>query len=291
MDRIKIFSKGWNFSQDGPGNRLLYHFQGCNLFCPWCSNPEGIAVQGVMLFNPDKAPDAVCPHGAIRDKMLDRSVCSTCIDQLCLNKNRNEGIRWSAKEYSIDALTDEIENAKSLFHSGGGVTVTGGEPTLQFAPLKQLLSKIKDIQVNTAIETNGTCDRLPELFEFVDTLIIDFKHYDTAVHKKRLGTGNEKVIGNLEKASDYNGFKVWIRIPLIPDFNDTPDDIRQFIGRLTGYNRDHVSVELLTYHEYGKVKWEQAGMPYTVQSKKIAIETVKKYREWFAASHFKIINT
>jgi len=290
MERIKIFGKGWNFSQDGPGNRLLYHFQGCNLFCPWCSNPEGIALHGTMMVNPDKLLDTVCPNGAVQNKTLDRNICGICVERQCLHKNRNEGLTWSAKEYGIETLIDEIENAKGLFHSGGGVTITGGEPTLQFAPLKRLLSKIKAIQVNTAIETNGTSDRLPELFEFVDTMIIDFKHYNSAIHEKRLGLGNEKVIENLRKASEY-GMDVWIRIPLIPGFNDAPDDVRQFIRQITEFKCNHVFVELLSYHEYGKIKWEQAGMNYTMQNSKIEREKVIKYKEWFVTHHIEVINT
>ncbi len=290
MSRVKIFSKGWNFSQDGPGNRLLYHFQGCNLFCPWCSNPEGIAIQGTMLCNPAKTLDSVCPNGAVQNKILDRNICHTCVDRQCLGRNRNEGVKWSAKEYSLDEIIDEIRNAKGLFHSGGGVTFTGGEPTLQFGLLKQLLSKIKDIQVNTAIETNGTNDRLPELFELVDTLMIDLKHHDSDTHQKWLGMGNEKVIENLGKASE-SGINLWIRIPLIPGFNDTSDDIGKFIDRIGKINRNNVSVELLPYHEYGKIKWEQAGMKYTMQNKSVEIGKIKKYKEMFIAQYIKMINT
>ena len=290
MDSIKIFGKGWNFSQDGPGNRLLYHFQGCNMFCPWCSNPEGIAVQETIMVNLGKVVDSVCPHGAVQNKILDRNICRICVDRQCFSKNRNEGITLSAKEYSIEALIEEIEGAKRLFHSGGGVTITGGEPTLQFDPLKLLLSKIKDIQVNTAIETNGTNDRLPELFGLVDTMIIDFKHHDSAIQKKWLGLGNEKIIENLVKTSE-SGIDLWIRIPLIPGFNDAPDDIHQFIGKIAFMKREHLSVELLPYHEYGKIKWEQAGMKYTMKNRKIEIDQVKKYNDLFVAHQIKIINT
>jgi pyruvate formate lyase activating enzyme len=290
MDNIKIFGKGWNFSQDGPGNRLLFHFQGCNLFCPWCSNPEGIAEQGTMLVNSEKLLDAVCRNGAVYNKTLNRKICAACTDRPCLHKHRNEGISWSAKEYSVEALAEEVETAKGLFHSGGGVTITGGEPTLQFGPLQHLLSRIKAMRVNTAIETNGTSSRLPELFERVDTLIIDFKHYDSEIHKKRLGLGNEKVIGNIRKAAE-SGTELWIRIPLIPDFNDSEEAMRQFINVITDFKPDNLSVELLPYHEYGKIKWKQAGMEYVMPNKQIAAETVKQYRELLDNHHINTINT
>jgi len=290
MNRIKIFSKGWNYSQDGPGNRLLYHFQGCNLFCPWCSNPEGIAIQGTMMVNAGKILDSFCPNGAVLNKILDRNQCQTCVDRQCLHKNRNEGIKWSAKEYSIDTLVDEIKNAKVLFHGGGGVTITGGEPTVQFVPLKLLLSKIKDMQVHTAIETNGTCNRLPELYEYVDTMIIDYKHYDSIIHKEWLGIDNEQIFRNIVQASE-TGNDLWIRIPLIPGFNDSPEDIDHFIRKISLLNLQHVSVELLPYHEYGKVKWEQAGMVYTMQNRKIELNKLKIYNEQFVAYNINVIKT
>ncbi|MDR0796525.1 MAG: glycyl-radical enzyme activating protein, partial [Tannerella sp.] len=244
MDCIKIFSKGWNYSQDGRGNRLLYHFQGCNLSCPWCSNPEGIAIEGTMLVYSDKLLDTVCPYGAVQNKTLDRNRCRICIGRQCLSKNRNKGIAWSAKEYDIDTLIEEIEKSKPLFSGKGGITLTGGEPTLQFKPLKTLLARCKAIQVPTAIETNGTCARLPELFEFVDTMIIDFKHYDSETHQNRLGLGNDTVIENLWKTAE-SGIELWIRIPVIPGFNDSPDDIRQFISIIALFKQDNLSVELL----------------------------------------------
>lgn len=290
MNRISIFGKGWNFSQDGPGNRLIYHFQGCNLSCPWCSNPEGIDRAGTLLVCPDKLKDAVCPHGAIQNKTLDRSHCQTCTGRTCLGKYRNEGIRFSAKEYTIEELADEIEGARTLFHSGGGVTCTGGEATLQFDPLKQLLIAAKRMGIHTAIETNGTNNRLPELFSLIDTLMIDFKHPDSSTHRRILGVGNETVIRNIEKASTSCS-EIWIRIPLIPSFNDAEEDIGKFIHTLKGINLERVSVELLPYHEYGKIKWEQVGMPYTPSGNTLSPNTLRQYEQLFRANNITIINT
>jgi pyruvate-formate lyase-activating enzyme len=201
MERIRIFNKGWNFSQDGPGNRLIYHLQGCNLYCPWCSNPEGIPLSGSMLVNSDKIQDTICPQGAIRNKQLDRTMCRDCCSRECMGKNRSEGVTYSVSIYTIDEILEEIQNAKGLFHSGGGVTITGGEPTLQFDSLKCLLQEIKKLKIHVVIETNGTSSRLPELFDLLDILIIDFKHPNSAIHKTILGMGNEQIIVNLKKAS------------------------------------------------------------------------------------------
>lgn len=290
MELINIFSKGWNFSQDGPGNRLLYHFQGCNMHCPWCSNPEGISVTGSMLVNTDKLLDSVCPYGAISHKVVNRTQCRTCIGRECVGKNRNEGIRFSAKAYSIEELSAEIDNASKLFHSGGGVTITGGEPTLQFDPLKQLLTKIKEKGIHTAIETNGTSERLPELLELLDILIIDMKHPDPVIHRQVVGVDNEKVIRNLETASGQ-GIDMWIRIPLIPGFNDGTETMIRFMDIIKKINREGITVELLPYHEYGKIKWEQIGKAYTMPDKKITTDELRTYKEIFISNNIQFIKT
>ena len=290
MDSIKIFAKGWNFSQDGPGNRLLYHFQGCNLLCPWCSNPEGISVAGTILVKSANLTDTACPHGAIRNNSLDRTVCDTCTGMDCVSKNRNTGISFSAIEYSIKDISVEIEGARKLFHSGGGVTITGGEPTLQFKPLKELLTELRKMNIHSVIETNGTNEKLPELFGLLDILIIDLKHPDTLIHKKILGTGNENVIRNIKAASEY-GVEMWIRIPLIPEFNDDEKTITGFVDFIKTINNEKVTVELLPYHEYGKVKWEQTGKTYTMPNKKISRTDIIRFENFFMEENIRVTNT
>lgn len=287
---IDIFSKGWNFSQDGPGNRLLYHFQGCNLTCPWCSNPEGMPLEGTLIFRKEKLIDSVCAKGAIKDRTPDRSVCNTCEDRPCLERHRNGGIEWSARRYTIDEILIEIDEARGLFHSGGGVTLTGGEPTLQFHSLKELLRRIKEKQIHTAIETNGTNPRLSELLPLIDTVIIDIKHPDTHVHRFVLGLGNETVIRNIKEIA-VAGKEMWVRIPLIPGFNDGEENIRGFISLFKEIPPGGYSLELLPYHEYGKVKWEQIGKPYEMPDKKITGEELKKYKQMFSDNRINIITT
>jgi len=242
------------------------------------------------MVNSDKIIDSVCPHGAIKNKTLNRDICAACTGYECLMKNRNEGIKWSAEEYTVDELIDEVETSRRLFHSGGGITITGGEPTLQFKPLKKLLQRLKEIGIHTAMETNGTSEKLDELFEWIDLLIMDIKHPDSVIHKNKLGPGNERTIRNLKKAS-LAGKNMWVRIPLIPDYNDSEQDILGFIEILKEINRENVSVEILPYHEYGKIKWQQIGLDYTMQPKKISTTRLTKYKEMFRTNDIKLINT
>ncbi|MEK6794471.1 MAG: radical SAM protein [Spirochaetota bacterium] len=255
---LSLFQKGWNFGEDGPGNRLIYHLEGCNLHCPWCSNPEGMEA-GTLIVNAAKLTPAVCPHGAITDT-LDRTLCARCTGKECVSRNRNEGIRLSASPCRIDALVQEVLSAKSLFHGGGGVTLSGGEPTMQFDGTRTFLKALHSQDIDTAMETNGTHARLPELFPFIDTLIIDMKHHDDAVASAVTGTSMRQVRANIAAATE-NDVSLIVRITLIPGFNSTMDDIRRFASLAPMFGAN-TRVEFLVYHEYGAVKWQQCGKTY-----------------------------
>ena len=201
---MKILQKGFNYSQDGPGNRLVYHTQGCNFRCKWCSNPESMAA--------------------------DYS---------------------KAKNYSCEEIIDEIMRSRMMFFDGGGVTFTGGEPTLQFSELKEILSSVKREGINTAIETNGSSEKLPELSELIDFLIMDIKQPDDDLHKKFIGASNKKTIENFKKLSQERA-QLHIRIPLINHVNTDP---KPFVDLFSQTDMKNTTVEVLRYHEFGKDKW------------------------------------
>ena len=290
MRALKIFQKGWNLGQDGPGNRLVYHLQGCNLVCPWCANPEGITAKGELIIRRDRLLSEVCPHGAIREQVLDRKVCKTCEAMECVTLNPNEGIRLSCVDYSVSELMEEVRASRHLFHGGGGVTLSGGEPTVQFKAVRAFLEELKAEGVNTTVETNGTYPGLPELFPLIDTLIIDLKHYDNAKAKKTVGQGNKTVLENISRATESHGC-VWLRITLIPGFNSSPADIEQFVSLVSKLPQKHLSVELLSYHEYGRVKWEQCGMKYNMNCTAITKQNVAEYELLFRQAGVNVIRT
>lgn len=210
---LRIFQKGFNYSQDGPGNRLVYHLQGCNLRCPWCANPEGLSVEG-------------------------------------------------GERYPVEALVQEVLRSRAMFFDGGGVTLTGGEVTLQFDALKELLTRLHAEGVSACIETNGCSPRLPELFGLLDTLIMDVKHYDPEIHRAVTGASCAQTFQNIRAALEA-GQKLALRIPVIGGFNASAEDAEGFAQRLTELGvPGRATVELLAYHEYGKSKYEQLGLPY-----------------------------
>lgn len=240
---IRVFQKGFNFSQDGPGNRLVYHLQGCNLRCPWCSNPEGLSSAG-------------------------------------------------GTEYSVDQLVDEVMRSRLMFFGGGGVTLTGGEVTQQFGAVKELLTRLRQEDVHTCIETNGVCRRLPELFPVLDLLIMDIKHYDPAFHQTVTGLPNQYTIDNITAALAA-GQPLLLRIPLIGGFNASQEDAHAFAALLSRLGvPGRANVELLAYHEYGKDKYKALGMEYTMDADaKVSREDVRAYSEILRMAGLTVIKT
>lgn len=210
---MRIFQKGFNYSQDGPGNRLVYHLQGCNLRCPWCANPEGLAICG-------------------------------------------------GTEHPVHALVEEVLRSKMMFFDGGGVTLTGGEATVQFNEVQDFLSRLHALGIHTCMETNGVSSRLEALFPVVDHLIMDIKHYDPAVHRAVTGLGNEQTVKNLRLALKKRT-QLALRIPLIGGFNATPEDAEGFCRLFDTLGIGaNATLELLPYHEYGRDKYKKLGLPY-----------------------------
>lgn len=264
---LKIFQKGFNYSQDGRGNRLVYHMQGCNMRCPWCANPEGMKMDGVILTDKEWLRDGLCPKGAVKDGRLDRTECEVCKERACLDpKYRNKGIRLSFEEKPIEEIYEEIISSSPMFYDGGGVTFTGGEATMQFDALKELLIRLKSAGIHTAVETNGSHVRLPELFPYVGQLIMDCKHWNGETHMKYTGVPIDTVLENIRRAALEHG-AVDIRIPLIGGVNDSVRDMEEFICLFETMGKAHVTFEILKYHEFGKNKWEECGWRYKMDER------------------------
>ena len=233
---MRIFQKGFNFGQDGPGNRLVYHLQGCNMHCIWCSNPEGMKSEG-------------------------------------------------GKEYTPSQILDECMRSRMMFFSGGGVTFTGGECTLQMNDLLETCRLLKENGIHTCIETNGTSPRLPELSPYIDYLIMDFKHHDSGVLKEFTRVGNEKIKNNYEWLCTHRE-QYHVRIPLINHFNaDSPEAFAEYFSSVP---HDNVVFEFLSYHEYGKDKWTEE---YLVKDGFISKDTVPEYVRIFREHGLKVIST
>ena len=240
---LRMFQKGFNYSQDGTGNRLVYHLQGCNLHCPWCSNPESMPLENPVSFT-----------------------------------------------MSVEDIVDEVRRSKAMFFDGGGVTFTGGEATCQFEALKAVLTALKKENIHTAMETNGLNPRLSELFPLLDELIMDFKHYDNQKHKAVIGLSNQTIKENILLAFAAHPHLL-VRIPLIGHFNDSKQDMEQFIAFFTAHEHPNASFELLCYHEFGKDKWLKCGKEYTVHDAFVSEETREEFENKMNKHGLHIVRT
>ncbi|MBQ7546511.1 MAG: glycyl-radical enzyme activating protein [Clostridia bacterium] len=270
---VRILQRGFNFSQDGPGNRLVYHLQGCNMRCPWCSNPESMARDGCIVADGDAA-DALCPFGAVHDGMPDAAKCRACA-MPCL-EHHSRHLRQSCTEEDVRDVLREVERSRALFFDGGGVTFTGGEATMQFDALELLLTALHNAGIHTAIETNGSHPRLPELFDRIDYLILDCKHYDDETHRRTIGAGCRQTLENLRLAAKMRS-QLLVRIPLIGGFNDSARDAAAFADVLSVLYGCDQCVEVLRYHEYGKDKWKQCGMTYAMHDAFVSDDTYRQF--------------
>ena len=204
-----------------------------------------------------------------------------------------EGLAFhGGTEYAVAALVDEVISSKMMFFDGGGVTLTGGEVTVQLDEVKNFLYKIHGLGIHTCIETNGASPRLEELFPVLDYLIMDIKHYDPNIHKSVIGIANDKTIKNIQLAQAQRK-QLALRIPLIGGFNATREDAYGFCRLFDSLGvNDNATVELLPYHEYGKDKYKKLGMKYRMSDEAFVerdrLEDIKKI---FLEHGINLINT
>ncbi len=276
---VKIFQKGFNYSQDGQGNRLVYHLQGCNMKCPWCSNPEGMPIDGVIISDEEWLLESVCPHHAVTGTQVDRSVCRTCEKRECITEHRTKGLYLSYEEMSAQELLEEAKANEMMFYDGGGVTFTGGEATVQYEELKEVLMGLKSCQIHTAIETNGTHPGLPELFPHIGQLIMDCKLCDPQEHRRWTGISNERILRNIREAARCHP-KLHVRVPLIGGVNDSAEAREAFLGFFREIKGENVTFEVLAYHAFGEKKWGRCGRSYQMTDEAYVDEGVlKSFRE------------
>lgn len=255
---------------DGDGIRTTVFLKGCPLQCVWCHNPEGILSKPQLAYLQHKCIlcgecVATCPNGAhaIVDgkHVFYRNQCTTCgkCEEACLGN----AITLYGKEYSVDELLPILLKDKDYYdHTGGGVTLSGGECLLYPDFCKELLKKLKEHGVNTAVDTCGfvTRESLDKVIPYTDAFLYDVKAFDTKSHQKCTGHGNETILENLLYL-DKKGCKIEIRIPFVPKYND--DEIENIASMLSGL-QNIVAVRLLPYHNYAGNKYQSLDQANTL---------------------------
>jgi len=261
---------------DGPGIRTLVITKGCPLSCRWCSSPYTQSPKPEVLYRQSDctgcaACAAVCKNRAITfDKAsasvkTDRTLCSGCGE--CVAACAQAARELAGRYYTPEALLREVEKDEAFYRrSGGGVTVGGGEPTLQAAFVAGFLDLCRENHFHTAMETCAFApwERFAPLLEKLDLVYIDLKHMDDKTHRAWTGASNRRILDNLQRAARQND--VIVRIPVIPGFNDSVDNISESAKFVKSLGNHVARLELLPYHLFGIHRYAELERGYALSS-------------------------
>jgi pyruvate formate lyase activating enzyme len=262
-------------TEDGPGIRTTVFFKGCPLHCAWCHNPESISLKPQVQWLENRCIGCLtciktCPNGALsrgEDGLhIDRERCQgcgACAEACPGNALELLGKRVTAEELSAELLKDAVYFETSR----GGITLSGGEPTLQPHFALELLRRMKQAGLPTALDTCGLCSRttLETLLEWSDVILYDIKLMDAELHRRFTGQDNALILANLRWLATAMGPEkvLWIRTPLIPGATATRDNI-QAIGRFIADELGDKAArwELCAFNNLCRDKYRRLGMAW-----------------------------
>lgn len=264
---------------DGPGLRTLVFLKGCPLRCLWCSNPESRASGPELAFKEGRCIGTmecgrclnICNIGAIKvnDRThkvrIDRSACQSI--GRCASVCPSGALEILGRRISVKEVLKTVEE-ETIFHSrsGGGVTLSGGEPLLQRDFARALLEQSKKRGMDTALETCGAVDgkSIERVCEFADTIYYDIKCIDKVKHRAFTGHSNEGILANFERlCKKFPEKAIIVRTPVIPSVNDTEEEIMAILKFIKN-NRNVIEYELLPYHRFGEPKYAYLGKEYSL---------------------------
>jgi pyruvate formate lyase activating enzyme len=236
-----------NSLDDGPGIRSVVFFKGCPLSCVWCHNPESKRAGAELSFDPAEcvACDTcvkLCPEKALSRKksgFIDRDKCTLCFD--CAAACPAGALSRVGREMSVGDIMESVLRDRPFYdNSGGGVTLSGGEPALFIDFSSELLRELRKKKIHTLLETCGLFDWdafAEKMIPYLDTVYFDIKLMDGAAHKKHCGVSNEKILANFERLIALAAKKkVYLlpRTPLVPGITDTEENLAAIAGYLRG---------------------------------------------------------
>jgi pyruvate formate lyase activating enzyme len=261
---------------DGTGIRTLVFFKGCPLACAWCCNPESQAYSAELVYARDRCIGTsecdrclpVCRSGALgRDDdgkvEIDRGLCDDCGE--CTHACPSKALEMSGELVSVDEVIRAVEEDGGFYvRSGGGLTVSGGEPLSQAAFVSRLLLTARRRGLHTVIETCGLCrwEAFKDVVPQVDQIFYDIKCIDAEKHERVTGVSNQVILENFRRLRrQFPETAVVVRTPVIPGVNDSEEEVQAIVefiqgaGGASGY-------ELLRYHRFGEAKYRKLGRAY-----------------------------
>ncbi len=260
-----------NSLDDGPGIRSVVFFKGCPLSCTWCHNPESKTIGAEIGFEAGECVGCntcmnLCPEGALcRDHpfFVDRSLCNLCF--ACTEACPAGALRRIGKPAEIETIVADVLRDKPFFDtSGGGVTLSGGEPTLFMEYCGQLAQSLKEKGIRILLETCGLFDFTKFetlLYPFLDAIYFDIKLIDPAAHTRYCGVSNGRILENFKELhirAQNGGVPVLPRTPLIPGITDTEENIRAIADFLVSCGA--TEARLLPYHPLWQEKNRTIGI-------------------------------
>lgn len=276
-----IFNIQRHCTEDGPGIRTTVFLKGCRMRCPWCQNPEGVKPHPEIVWYDelcirDEKCIGACSNEALvmaeNGVKIRRERCDYC--GRCVDVCPAGALEIYGKFYKVDEVVSLVLRDKVFYEkSGGGVTLSGGEPAVQSEFSAKLLGALKREGVHTAIETSLGVDwrLLKPVVEATDLVIMDIKLMDEEEHLKCLGVPLELVLMNAEKIAEM-GKRIWVRTPIIPRYTDNTENI----ARIADFIRDNLPTaeryELLAFNKACVKKYKRLGVNWEFENEDLVSE-------------------
>lgn len=278
MQTATVFNVQKFSLDDGPGIRTVVFLKGCPLRCYWCSNPESQARTPQLEWNEKncvgcRACLAACPGALAAGPEEKRHVDVRAVSadspeaEAAVAGCPGRALTVAGRTRTVEDVFEEcMQDEPFYLQSGGGVTLSGGEPLTWPDFCVELLTRLREAGVDTNVET--TAHVAPEVFDRVTALLdhayIDMKHWDATAHREGTGVENDLILTNTRRAIE-RGLDVLVRTPVIPGFNDSTEDARRFAERL--HEMGASRVQLLPFHNFGESKYDLLGRDYRLHGK------------------------
>ena len=254
---------------DGPGTRTTVFVKGCPLHCRWCHNPECLSARPQLLFHDNLCAGCgkcatVCTEGchSVSPRTIDRSRCRLCGQ--CAEACWNGALEICGRDYTPEALLPLLMRDAAFYESGGGVTVSGGEPLLYAEAVALLFSLLHERGIRTALDTCGEAswEAFEAVLPFTDLVLFDIKGMDPERHRENTGRDNRRIHDNLRRLGAC-GVPVEVRMPIVPGYNDGEEEF-EAAARFLADIPSLTAVRLLPYRSLARSKYRAAGIADTM---------------------------